>query len=70
VEENISVGVLPPLAMFKCKSLFPEMDPVDCLPFQVYDIRETGRGGDFDVHMEFLSMQIFLEVFHRLHNSQ
>lgn len=64
MEENISVGVLLPLAMFL------EMDPADCLPFQVHETRETGQGGVVGAHIEFLSIQVYLEVFHHLHNIQ
>jgi hypothetical protein len=56
--------------MFRCKTVLLEMmAPVVHPSFQVPDAKEPGQGRMVGTQVEFLSREIFVEVFN-LHNSK
>jgi hypothetical protein len=55
--------------MFRCKTVHLEMlAPVVHLSFQVLDAKEPGQGRMVGTQVEFLSIEVFVEVF-ILHNN-
>jgi hypothetical protein len=70
--ECICVGVLPSLVMFGYKTVLLEMmmDPAISLSFQVLETKQPCQGGVVSVLVELLSIEVFVEVFQCLHNSQ
>jgi hypothetical protein len=62
--------MLLPMAIFRHKTeLLEKLDPVDHLSFQVLETKKPDKGGEFSSQVEFLSINVFVEVL-CIHNSQ
>jgi hypothetical protein len=68
--EHNCVGMLPTMKIFGYKIIFLDtLDPLGCLSLQVLETEMPVQGEVVSARMEFLSIQVFVEVLH-LHSSQ